>query len=278
MSVSWSEFPILATPESWKGRLELAVQLATEAGDLTFEKYFQRDNYQIERKRDNSPVTTADKEAEQCIRRRLADIHPDDGILGEEFGTNEGTSGFQWVVDPIDGTKSFMSGVPLYSTLVAVTHHGQSIAGVIYIPGLQEIVFAGQGLGAWHARRGEPWKRASVSKTASLANGVFVTSQVDNFRKRGAGEGYLALERTAYITRTWGDGFGYLMVATGRAEVMVDPIVSPWDIAAIMPILEEAGGRCTAWGGVFSIHSGDCVGSNGLVHEEVLELLRPGLA
>ena len=277
MSVSWSEFPKLAAPEAWKGRLELAVQLATEAGDLTFEKYFQRDNYQIERKRDNSPVTTADKEAEQCIRGRLAAAHPEDGILGEEFGTNKGSSGFQWVVDPIDGTKSFMSGVPLYSTLVALTHNGQSIAGVIYIPGFQELVFAGQGLGAWHARRGESWKRARVSKTASLVNGVFVTSQVDNFAKRGAGEGYLALERKAYITRTWGDGYGYLMVATGRAEAMVDPIVSPWDIAAIKPILEEAGGRCTAWGGAFSIHSGDCVGSNGLVHDEVLELLRPGL-
>lgn len=258
------------------GRLALAVAMAREAGDLTRDKYFQTDRFVVERKKDNSPVTTADKEAEQCIRARVGKSFSQDGILGEEFGTEAGQSGYDWVVDPIDGTKSFLSGVPLYSTLVGVTHQGKSLAGVIYIPALQEIIFAAIGKGAWYQRPGRPWSRVSVSKVANLKDGLFVTSQVDNFDKRGASLGYQNLQSTAYITRTWGDGYGYLLVATGRAEVMVDPIVSPWDIAAIQPIMLEAGGKCTAWNGEFSIHAGDCIGSNGLVHDEVLSLLKSG--
>lgn len=274
MHTNWGEFPRIGAPESWSGRLEQAVRLAVEAGDLTYDRYFQRNNYQIERKRDHSPVTTADKEAEQHIRRALAESYPQDGILGEEFGTNEGTSGFQWVVDPIDGTKSFLCGVPLYSTLVAFTLGGRSQAGVIYIPGLKEVVFAGRGLGAWYASPFQAWRETRVSKTSTLKESVFVTSQVDNFDKRSSMNAYLELEGACYITRTWGDGYGYLLVATGRAELMIDPIVSPWDIAAIQPIIEEAGGRCTAWQGEFTIHSGDCIGSNGWVHDQALECLR----
>lgn len=257
----------------WDGRVQLAVELAKQAGNLTRDHYFQTDAYQTERKRDNSPVTTADKEAEQLIRRILGDRFPQDGILGEEFGTSQGESSYEWIIDPIDGTKSFITGVPLYSTLVGLTHHGKSVAGVIYIPCLEELVFAAIGYGAWYQKGEAPWKKAHVSKVADLREGVFLVSQVDNFAKRGAFESYLDLESKAYITRSWGDGYGYLLVATGRAEVMVDPIVSPWDVAAIQPIMEEAGGRCSSWKGEFTIHGGDCVGSNGLVHASVLESL-----
>jgi histidinol phosphatase-like enzyme (inositol monophosphatase family) len=273
--MSWVNVPSM--PESLvpalDGRLFEAVRLAILAGFETL-KYFQTDAYRIERKRDNSPVTTADKVAEQLIRSKLATSFPNDGILGEEFGGQTGQAEFEWIVDPIDGTKSFISGVPLYSTLIGVTQHGQSQVGVIFIPGLNEIIAACRGYGAWWSRAGRPWSQAKVSRQSSLSDGLFVLSQVDNFDARGAAAGYRALEKTAYITRSWGDGYGYLLVATGRAEVMVDPIVNPWDVAAVMPVVEEAGGRCTSWKGESTIHGGDCIGSNGLVHEEVLRCLQ----
>lgn len=261
------------------GRWKLAVELAWKAGNLTRDEYFQSDRYQTERKRDNSPVTTADKASEQLIRSLIAEAFPNDGVLGEEFGGELGQAEYEWIVDPIDGTKSFISGVPLYSTLVGIQHRGTSAAGVIYVPGTYEIVTAASGQGAWYAK-GTPsqigaWKPTHVSRVNSLADGLFVTSQVDNFAKRGASIGYEKLEKLAYITRTWGDGYGYLLVATGRAEVMVDPIVSPWDIAAILPILQEAGGRCSSWTGEFNVQAGDCVGSNGWVHDAVLKALNP---
>lgn len=254
----------------------MAVDLAVQAGNLTCDHYFQTDRFVTERKRDNSPVTTADKAAEEFIREQLAAKFPQDGVLGEEFGGELGTREFEWVIDPIDGTKSFISGVPLYSTLVALLHQGKSVAGVIYLPALKEIVTAAIGQGAWYARPGHDWTAAKVSQVPSLENGLFVTSQTDNFAKRGAGAGYLSLEKNAYISRTWGDGYGYLLVATGRAEAMVDPIVSPWDIAAIYPVIHEAGGLCTSWSGQFSLQSSDCIGSNGLVHQQVLDCLQLG--
>ncbi len=266
-------FPFAEFTTLHEGRLQLAVELAQQAGNLTRDRYFQTDLYQTERKRDNSPVTTADKAAEQCIREAVAARFRQDGILGEEYGVSEGTSPYKWIIDPIDGTKSFISGVPLYSTLVGLTLHGKSVVGVIYIPGLEELIFGAVGYGAWYTAKGSNWKRSSVSKVADLSDGLFVTSQVDNFAKRGASEGYRRLEKQAYITRSWGDGYGYLLVATGRAEVMVDPIVSPWDVAAIQPVIEEAGGKCTSWSGEFTIDGGDCIGSNGLVHDVVLQSL-----
>jgi fructose-1,6-bisphosphatase/inositol monophosphatase family enzyme len=162
----------------------------------------------------------------------------------------------------------------MYGTMVGVEHGGRSIIGVVYIPGLDEGVFASSGNGCFHWRgNGEP-ARASVSKRARLADGVFVTSQSDSFAKRGAAAAYEALEKAAYITRTWGDCYGYLLVATGRVEVMVDPVMNVWDAAAIQPILEEAGGTFTSWSGEPTIHAGEGIGTNKLVLEEVLAITR----
>ncbi len=254
-----------------EGRLEAAVALARLAGRSTLE-LFGAAHLSVERKSDDSPVTQADKRAEQLIREELARLFPDDAVLGEEFGSLPGTSGFQWVVDPIDGTKSFISGVPLYSTLVGVIREGKSVAGVIYVPALDEIVFAAKGLGAWHSLGASPPRSCHVSQR-SLSEGLFVVSQVDTFAKQGREQGYLALEREAYITRSWGDGYGYLLVATGRAEVMVDALANAWDLAAIQPILEEAGGAFTDWSGQPHVFGGNGVGSNSLVHARVLQLL-----
>jgi histidinol-phosphatase len=254
-------------------RLQLAITTGKEAGRLTL-GYFQQDNFEVERKSDASPVTIADRSAEQLLRDSLAAAFPTDSILGEEFGTSAGTSGFTWILDPIDGTKSFISGVPLYGTMVGIEHEGVALAGLVYIPGLDVGVYASSGQGTWHFRGDDTPTPCRVSQKKSLADGLFLTSQVDSFAKRGAAPAYDALQKTAYITRTWGDCYGYLLVATGRAELMVDPIMNVWDAAAVQPIIEEAGGQFTDWQGVPTIHSGEAIATNSLIHAEILAITR----
>lgn len=262
------------------GRVAFALSLASAASRETL-KFFRTSEFQVERKSDRSPVTRADKQAEQVVRAMVTKAYPSDAILGEEFGSIAGQSEFEWIIDPIDGTKSFISGVPLYSTLVGMTVAGEPIIGVIAIPALGELIIASKGLGAWYGqsstmqRSGILLNRAYVSKQSRLEDGLLVTSQVDNFSHRKAESAYRELEAEAYVSRTWGDGYGYLLVATGRAEVMVDPIVNPWDVAAVAPVIEEAGGRFSSWRGDFDIRASHCLGSNGLVHEQVLSRLRP---
>lgn len=254
-------------------RLELAVAAGKAAGLLTLQ-YFQQDNFAVERKGDESPVTIADRSAELLLRERIAAQFASDGIVGEEFGTTAGSTGFNWILDPIDGTKSFISGVPLYGTMVGIECDGRALAGFVYIPGLDEGVYASRGQGAWQLRGQQTARRCQVSRKSRLADGLFVTSQVDTFAKRGASGAFAALQAAAYVTRTWGDCYGYLLVATGRAEVMVDPILNIWDAAAVQPIVEEAGGRFTDWQGNDTMQAGEAIGANALVLEEVLAVTR----
>lgn len=254
-------------------RLELATRIAVEAGRHTL-KYFQRDDLAVERKSDRSPVTIADREAEQILRDRIASTFQHDAILGEELGETKGTSGYRWILDPIDGTKSFISGVPLYGTMIGVERDGRSDIGVVYIPALDECVYAAKGLGAWYVRGEAKPKPARVSSRDKLSDGVFITSQVDSFAQRNAQEVFDRLQGIAYVTRTWGDCYGYLLVATGRVEVMVDPIMNVWDAAALQPIMEEAGGTFTDWQGNPTIHAGEGIGTNGKVLDEVLAITR----
>jgi histidinol phosphatase-like enzyme (inositol monophosphatase family) len=265
-----------ATPEL-ASRLDLAVGAAREAGQLTL-GFFQREDLAVERKADHSPVTAADRQAEQLLRRRIREAFPDDGILGEEFGEEAGTSGFRWILDPIDGTKSFICGVPLYGTLIGVERAGASVVGVIYIPGLDECVYAAIGGGAWYTHGQAAPRPARVSQRDRLADAVFLTSQLDTFYLRGAQQVYLDLERAASITRTWGDCYGYLLVATGRADVMVDPVMNVWDAAALQPILEEAGGVYTDWSGRPTIHAGEGIGCNRTLLDQVLAITRRHIA
>jgi histidinol phosphatase-like enzyme (inositol monophosphatase family) len=252
-------------------RWKFAVDLAKAAGRHTL-LYFQQ-NFEIIRKSDDSPVTIADREAEQLARERIAVAFPDDAILGEEFGEVAGTSGYRWIIDPIDGTKSFIAGVPLYTTLLGLEHAGRSVAGVIFAPALDEGVHAARGAGAWHFAQGRPESPAHVSSRTSLADGIFVTSQVDSFEKRGAADIFHRLEAASYVTRTWGDGYGYLLVATGRADVMIDPQMHLWDAASLQPVLEEAGGTFTDWRGEATIYSGEGIATNGQMFAEVMTLL-----
>ncbi|MFN0021030.1 MAG: inositol monophosphatase family protein [Pirellulaceae bacterium] len=264
--------PTEPSPQNLASRLELALSAGKEAGRLTL-KYFQQDNYAVERKADESPVTIADRGAEELLRSRIAAAFPADGIIGEEFGRSEGSSGFTWILDPIDGTKSFISGVPLYGTMVGVEFDGRSLIGFVFMPGLNEGVYASVGGGAWHFRGEEPPRRARVSQRP-LGGGLFLTSQVDSYAKRGAMDVFHRLEKATYVTRTWGDCYGYLLVATGRAELMVDPILNVWDAAAVQPIVEEAGGTFTDWKGNPTIHAGEAIATNGLVLAEVLGITK----
>jgi len=254
----------------YDGRLSAALELARLAGESTL-RHFCKD-VAVERKGDNSPVTIADRQAEELIRARLKVLYPDDAILGEEYGKQAGTNSYEWIIDPIDGTKSFISGVPLYSTLLAVLRDGQVEIGVIFIPALNEMVYAARGMGAWCVQAGGESKKCHVS-SRRLDSGTFLASQMDLFSKRGAEAGFRQLEKEAYITRTWGDGYGYLLVATGRAELMVDPVANPWDLAAVQVVVEEAGGRFTDWNGKATSFGGCGIGSNAVVHDRALALL-----
>ena len=253
-------------------RYELAVRIAREAGDLTL-RYFGRGNYQVEWKRDASPVTVADREAEQHLRKRIAASFPLDGILGEEFGEQPGTSGYRWILDPIDGTQSFIHGVPLYGTLLGVEREGRSLIGVIHHAALRETVHALAGGAAVHVRDGKE-SPARVSACGTLADGLFCTSDFAGYLKTGRLAALEKLAAAARRGRTWGDCYGYLLVATGRAEAMVDPIMNVWDAAALQPILEAAGGTFTDWQGRPTIHGGEGIATNGLVLEEVLAIAR----
>ncbi|MEI7782470.1 MAG: inositol monophosphatase family protein, partial [Planctomycetota bacterium] len=212
------------------------------------------------------------------LRQHLLAAFPQDAFLGEESGTAAGTSGYEWIVDPIDGTKSFIRGVPLYATLIGCRHAGRGIIGVIAMPALGELVFAATGGGAWHVRGAAPPERARVSSRATLAEGLFCTSDFTSFGRRpDAAAGTAArgrLEQNCRIARSWGDGYGYLLVATGRADLMVDPLMNAWDAAAVETVVMEAGGRFTDWQGRPKIDSGEGIASNGLVHDEALQLLQ----
>jgi histidinol phosphatase-like enzyme (inositol monophosphatase family) len=256
-------------------RLDFAVEIARAAGDVTLQ-YFRRADLAVERKADNSPVTIADRAAEELLRDRIAARFPHDAILGEEFGTRDGSSGFQWVLDPIDGTKSFIHGVPLYTTLVAVLHNDESRIGVIHAPATGETTYAAKGGGCrYTASEIAKPVAARVSEVARLDDALLLTSEIESFRQHvspGALDYYLRLQAAARLSRTWGDGYGYMMVATGRAEVMIDPLMNLWDAAPLQTVIEEAGGTFTDWHGNATIRAGEAIATNGLVAEEVLAL------
>jgi histidinol-phosphatase len=263
-------------PDLWKaeysGRLPALIEMVQAAGNITLQ-YYRTTRYHVERKADRSPVTEADREAEAYIRAAVTERFPVDSILGEEFGESGLPSEYRWIVDPIDGTKSFIAGVPLYSTLLGLQRNDEMIAGAILIPALDEIAVAAKGLGAWTRSGRAPWQRCQVSRCSEIADAVFVTSQVDSFDSHQAKHCFETLQKDCWLTRTWGDAYGYLLVATGRADVMVDPIVNPWDVGAIQPILEEAGGGFSDWRGNPTIFSKNAVGTNGRLHAKVLQRL-----
>ena len=256
--------PASAAPPVDRALLDFAVEVARAAGELTL-RWFRASDLAVDSKTDGTPVTAADRAAERLVRERLAEHFPADGILGEEEPESFGTSGRRWIVDPIDGTKAFTRGVPLYSTLLAFDdEHGPAI-GVIALPAAGEIVYAGRGLGCW--LDGVP---ARVSTTADIDGSYLSSSSYSHWDD----DALLAVKHAGCHLRTWGDGYGYAMVATGRVDAMVDPSVEVYDVAPMPVILAEAGGRFTSLDGTAGAAGGSGIASNGLVHDKLLALLR----
>jgi len=255
-------------------RLQLALRVAREAGELTL-NYFNRRSFATEQKRDGSPVTTADREAEQLLRQAVAAAFPEDGFLGEEFGELPGRSGYRWIVDPIDGTTSFVHGVPLWGTLIGIEQEGRMVVGVIHMPALDESVYAAEGEGAWHTFRGSAPTPARVSSTPALKDAMVCLTSFDYFTKTGREEAFHRIARASRSLRGWSDCYSHVLVATGRADAVVEPGVHVWDMAATQAIMPEAGGKSTDWNGVESPGSGHGVISNGLIHGSLLATLGP---
>lgn len=248
--------------------MEFAVEAAWQAGKITLE-YFQTP-LEPELKPDASPVTIADRRAEEALRGAIESRYGDHAILGEEFGeTGPAGARYRWILDPIDGTLSFVRGVPLYGVMVAVERDGVSVAGVVNFPALGEIAYAAKGEGAyWNGRR------ARVSPVDRLEDALVLATDYGAMEKFGRGAAFERLCRTAKMQRTWGDCYGHVLVATGRAEAMLDPIMKIWDCAALRPIVEEAGGTFTDWNGVATHTAPEAVSTNGALLERVVREIR----
>lgn len=256
--------------QNFQSELDFAVQIARQAGRITA-KYFPRArNYggEISRKTDGSFVTNADREAETFLRGEIAAQFPDDGIFGEEYGEQAGASGRRWILDPIDGTFSFVNGVPLYAVLVALEVGSESVLGVIDCPIAEETIYARRGGGCF-------WNGAPVktSDTANLSDALLLSTDFGTCEPHGFGRACDELVRKAKTRRTWGDAYGHMLVATGRADVMLDPVMNVWDCAALMSVVEEAGGTFTDWRGRRTIHGGNAISTNKLLFAEVQAII-----
>jgi histidinol-phosphatase len=255
--------------EPFKDLLDFAVDAAWQAGKITLE-YFQT-RIAIDSKADDSPVTVADRRAEERLRELIAARFPDHGILGEEFGEANPGSRARWILDPIDGTASFVRGVPIFGVMVALEIDGDATVGVLNFPALGEMVYAARGEGCyWNGRR------ARVSEVDDLEDALVLATSVSAMPTYGRGDAYARLEAASRMQRTWGDCYGYALVATGRAEVMLDPVMNIWDTAALLPILEEAGGTLTDWSGVRTHRAPEALATNGRLFERVLAEVRAG--
>jgi len=246
--------------------LQFSVEIARGAGEITL-KYFRRQP-ETRKKTDGSFVTIADREAEAYLRRQILERFPDDGVLGEEEGERSGSSGRRWIIDPIDGTFAYVHGVPLFGVLIALEIDGELCLGVINIPALEEIVYAANGLGCfWN---GTP---AHVSATSNLKDALLLCTDFLVSDRYGFAAATMALQQRARTSRTWGDCYGYVLVATGRADVMLDPVMNLWDCAALLPIMEEAGGTFTDWRGERTAAAGNAVATNGVLFNEVMGVI-----
>ncbi|MDP6479060.1 MAG: inositol monophosphatase family protein [Phycisphaerales bacterium] len=255
-------------------RLASSLHLAGDASDVVMSHFRQRRG-DADEKPDGSPVTIADLEAETCIRSGILATFPDDAIIGEEHGRENGTSGFTWVIDPIDGTVSFMHGVPLFGTLIGIEHDGLPVAGCMHFPALDETAWAAKGGGAWHQIGASEPCRVHVSTTVRLAEAMVCTTSFDYFRNERWEDAHERLAHASGRTRGWSDCYGELLLVTGRIDAVVEPVLNPWDISAIIAVLQEAGGRFTDWQGKQENRS--CVSpglaSNGRIHDELLRVL-----
>jgi len=255
----------------FQGYAEFGAKVAREAGEVTL-RYYQK-LPGVEYKADRSPVTVADRESETLLRQRIEEKYPAHGILGEEFGVTRPDADLRWLLDPIDGTQSFIRGVPLYGVMLALVarspeseKHDAPVVGVVHLPVLGETAVAWRGGGCW-------WNgaKARVSDVTRLEDAVLLGTDPLALNEKQAGYG--RLRARVKLERGWGDCYGYVLVATGRADIMMDPHLSEWDAAPLLPLIEEAGGRFTDWGGNRTILGGDGFATNEKLHSDVVTLL-----
>jgi myo-inositol-1(or 4)-monophosphatase len=254
-------------PESLRSYLDFATETAYLAGRLTL-GHFQT-GIRPDMKADDTPVTAADRQAETLIRRRIAQRYPDHAILGEEHGSKapDGAS-HRWIIDPIDGTKSFVRGVPLYAVLIGLEVEGAVEVGVAYFPALDEMLAAATGEGCWWNGR-----RARVSNVPSLDQAVVNFTDVAGFERHGRGAAWERIQAATYYRAGWSDAYGYLLVATGRTELMLDPAMSVWDCGPFPPIFREAGGYFGDWSGSETIYAEEAMATTQQLLPEVLSLI-----
>jgi histidinol-phosphatase len=255
--------------------LAIALELADLADQITLGR-FRAEDLIVETKPDMTPVSEADRAVEEALRSRLGSARPGDGVVGEEFGVEDRGGARRWIVDPIDGTKSYVRGIPVWGTLIALEEDGEVVLGVVSSPALRRRWWAARGGGAWvDDGFSDAPRRLSVSRIASLGDAQLSIGGLEDWTEAGCLDGYLELGRHCWRTRGYGDVWSYMLVAEGAAEISIDPIVKIWDLAAPMAIVVEAGGRFTDFGGIARPDGGSGVATNGLVHDTVLELLHP---
>jgi len=251
----------------WQSRYELAVEAARRAGDLA--RTYYESTFEIELKPDASPVTVADRGAEELIRSLVSQHFPSDGFLGEEFGDQPGGTGFRWVIDPIDGTRSFVRHIPIWATLIGLEYKGEQVGGVAYVPVLGQVYRALRGDGAYMNDR-----RVRVSDVGKLSDALLCYSSLAWFTRAGRERTFLELANRTNRQRGFGDFYGFVLVAEGAADLMVEHGVHAWDVSGLKAIVEEAGGTFTDWDGTPTTERPDVVASNGKLHAEALKILQ----
>jgi histidinol-phosphatase len=257
----------------WSDDLQLAYRLADEADAITLDRFRSLDLV-VETKPDLTPVSDADRAVEQALRQTLQRERPDDAVLGEEYG-HEGVGERRWIVDPIDGTKNYVRGVPVWSSLIALTVGDEVVVGVVSAPALGMRWWAARGHGAWTGASLMHARRLHVSRVASLADASVSFSEYADpaWQSTGTHDGFHTLLGSAWRTRAYGDFWSHMLVAEGAVDVAVEPELGAWDMAALVPIVEEAGGRITAVDGSAPLDGGNAVSTNGLLHDDVLRTL-----
>ena len=254
----------------WDGDLALAHELLDAADDVTMARFGAADLL-VETKPDLTPVSDADQTVEKTMRAHLEAQRPGDAVIGEEYGA-VGESAREWIVDPIDGTKNFVRALPVWATLLALRLDGEIVVGGVSAPALGRRWWAARGGGAWTSYDGKT-RRIHVSKVARLGDAFLSYASLSGWREREPP--LLALTRQVWRTRAFGDFWHHMLVAEGAIDIACEPEVSLWDLAALQPIVEEAGGRLSDLSGVNRADGGSVVCTNGLLHDDVLEALRP---
>lgn len=254
-------------------RLGFAVETARGAGAVAMD-WFQSDALVTDGKADGSPVTQADKAAERFVRDAIRSAYPEDGILGEEYEEVQGSSGRVWVIDPIDGTKSFVHGVPLFGTLLACLNNGVSEIGVIVMPALGECVAAERDAGCWWWNATQSVQRAKVSDQTTIDGSMLLSTSFQYYDSEARKHAWIDLNRRGAHTRGWSDCYAFVLLATGRADGVVEPaMMNLWDIACVPVIISEAGGDWSDISGAKDLTTGSMVASNGRFHGELIECM-----